>query len=158
MFSFSLKKNNKWSGKLWRAASSWTRLKSLWLQRCAGVKQLSSGNMQPSVMESKLQVRRPLTVQTACVTVLCFRKQDLEIKKAWRLLLIAPSDIRRKKKRTKQWKRTWEWCCKYEHKGLFTRRTNWKSTAKLICFYVVLPRLSIWLKEKKHGCPKACNF
>lgn len=54
--------------------------------------------MLPSVMERNLWARRPSTVQIAHVTVLCFRKQDLEIKRALRLLWIASFHIRIKKK------------------------------------------------------------
>lgn len=61
------------------------------------MKQLFIEDMLPSVMERNLWVRRPPAVQTASITVLCFRKQGPVIKRTWRSLWIAPSRIRRKK-------------------------------------------------------------
>lgn len=179
---FTLKKNNKWSEKhfffltplafiafskwspeyqktilLWSTASSWTWLKNLWLQRCAGVKQLFSGNMLPSVMERYLWVRRPSAVQTAHVTVLCFRKQDLEIKRAWRLLWIAPSRIRRNEKNQAM----------KENMGMvlqeWTQRTlHQKNKLKVYCkvdlLLFVLLCVTFWLQEKNHWCSMVHNF
>lgn len=86
----------------------------------------------------------PQQCKLHALPVLCLRKQDLAIKRMWRSLWISAG-----KTRTKRWKRTWECCWKDKHKGLFTRRTNWKSTAKLSCFYFVLLHISFFGCRRK---------